>query len=52
MGVLVNPNLSLNKFVMIMALKPNEVQVTAIATQVNAIIEQYKKFSMVFSYFF
>jgi hypothetical protein len=40
MGVLANSNVSSNKCVKIMALKPNQVQVTTINPQANAIIER------------
>jgi hypothetical protein len=43
MGLLANPIVSSKKFVKIMKLKPNQLQVTANITQENAIIERVHK---------
>jgi hypothetical protein len=43
MGTWENSNMSSNKCVTIMALKPNQLQVTTYHTQVNAIIERVQK---------
>jgi hypothetical protein len=43
MGVGANSNVSLSKCVTIMALKPNQLQVTTINPQASAIIERVHK---------
>jgi hypothetical protein len=43
MGMWANSNVSSNKCVTIMALKPNQLQVTTYHPQANAIIEQVHK---------
>jgi hypothetical protein len=43
MGVMANSKVSLNKCVTIMALKPNQLQVTTYHPQANAIIERVQK---------
>jgi hypothetical protein len=43
MGIWANSNVSSSKFVTIMALKPNQLQVTTFYPQANAIIERVHK---------
>jgi hypothetical protein len=43
MGMMANSNVSSNKCVTIMALKPNQLQVTTNRTQANAIIKRVHK---------